>query len=181
MPWRHYKAFHDSLQLVLYSFFWRRLATGVLAFCSLLPSPPVQWKMCSLTPFIKITLVSSSDVSVPGHGRKLQLCTKLGKGLHLPSFLQNSIFDTNSFLQFSAVLTFKKSTKPTNYKTPLSHYCDELQKQLFVVVPLLRSRTAQRVVLVVSGTIQLLGALQKLKEMVALWQFACYGRVVLIT
>lgn len=110
MPLRHYQGFYDSLQLVLYSFFWRRRATGVLAFCSLLPSPPVQWKICSLTPLIN-TLASSSDVSVLGHGRKLHLYTQLDEGLHLSSILQNFILMQIHFCSFQLFLTFKKKAK----------------------------------------------------------------------
>ena len=120
MPLRHYKAFYDSVQLVLYSFFWRRLATGVLAFCSLLPSPPVQWKICSLTPFIKITLVSSSDVSLLGHGRKLHLYTKLGKELHLPSFFKNFILIRIHFRSFQLFWPLKKAQNQPTTK-PLCH------------------------------------------------------------
>lgn len=108
MPLRHYQGFYDSLQLVVYSFFWRRRATGVLAFCSLLPSPPVQWKICSLTPLIK-TLASSSDVSVLGHGRKLHLYTQLDEGLHLSSILQNFILMQIHFCSFHLFWPLKKS------------------------------------------------------------------------
>lgn len=144
MPLRHYQGFYDSLQLVVYSFFWRRRATGVLAFCSLLPSPPVQWKICSLTPLIN-TLASSSDVSVLGHGRKLHLYTQPDEGLHLSSILQNFILMQIHFCSFQLFWPLKKkqNTKTTNHKTPLWQCCDELHKQLFVVAALLRYRTGQ--------------------------------------
>lgn len=124
MPLRHYKGFYDSLQLVLYSFFWRRHATGVLAFCSFLPSPPVQWKICALTPFIKMTLASGSDVPVLGHGRKLHLYTQLDKGgLHLSSILQNFILIQIHFCSFQLFWPLKKN-EPTQQQPTTKPLCD---------------------------------------------------------
>lgn len=117
MPLRHYKSFYVSLQLVLYSFFWRRCATGVLTFCSLLPSPPVQWKICTLTLFIKITLASGSDVSALGHRRKLHLYTQLDKGLHLSSILQNFVLIQIHFCSFQLFWPLRNKSKTQNQPT----------------------------------------------------------------